>query len=153
MAPSVRNPIAAFVLAIVIALVLSPVAAFGTSYLPYVEFQLFFLGLGLFGIGVLAARYAFLGSLGFLGTYLGAFVGLYLGISLFWWQPFLGVFPLALTMAAAAGLGGFMAGRLGMVRLDRYERFAPTVRRCHNCGNRVGAKAHKCWSCKATLTY
>ncbi len=158
MASPVRNPIAVFLLAVAVSFVLSVVVAFATTLLPFVEFQLFFLGFVLFGIGALASRRAFLGSLGFIGAYLGSFVGLYLGEVLFWVNPYMALFDpylelIALAFAAACGLGGFVAGKLGLHRLIKMERVTPGLRRCHNCGNRVGASAHKCWSCKATLTY
>ncbi|HMA05341.1 MAG TPA: hypothetical protein VKO45_05380, partial [Methanomicrobiales archaeon] len=80
----VRNPLAGFALAIVTAAALSGVAGFASSFIPYLEFRLFFLGVGLCGVGALAGRRTFLGSLGFMGSYLGAFLGLYTAEALFW---------------------------------------------------------------------
>jgi hypothetical protein len=135
------------------AVLLSALAVFLVSlFVPYLEFRLFFLGLALFGIGAFAGRKTYLGSLGFMGAYLGAFVGFYLSEIIFWsTNPMMEL--TALSLALASGLGGFVTGKLGVRKLERIERFAPGVRRCSNCGARVGTSAHKCWSCKATLTY
>lgn len=148
-----RNPLVGFVLAILIAALLSGVAGFASTFVPYMEFRIFSLGLGLCGIGALAGRRTYLGSLGFMGAYLGSFVGFYLAEVLFWVRPGIDILLLATALALAAGLGGWVTGKVGAAKLDRASKYAPGVRRCGNCGARVGTSAHKCWSCKATLTY
>lgn len=148
---SIRNPLTGFVLAIAISALLSGVAGFASDYIPYIEFRLFALGFALFGAGALACRRLFLGSLGFVGAYLGAFVGLLLAQQLFWFNAWEEV--IALALALPAGAGGFMMGKVGVHRLARSQQVTPGLRRCSSCGARVGASAHKCWSCKATLTY
>jgi len=147
----VRNPLAGFVLAILAATGLSAVVGFASTLIPYLEFRLFFLGLALFGAGAFAGRKTYLGILGFMAAYLGAFVGLYLIELLFWTNPWMEL--LALGLALASALGGLMTGKLGVRQLERAAQFGPGVRRCSSCGARVGTSAHKCWSCKATLTY
>ncbi len=149
----VRNPLAGFALAIVISAALSGVAGFVSTFIPYLEFRLFALGVGLCGIGALAGRRTFLGSLGFMGAYLGAFLGFYLSELLFWINPGVDILYLAFALALAAGLGGWVMGKIGIVQLERAAKYMPGLRRCSSCGARVGASAHKCWSCKATLTY
>ncbi len=144
-----RNPLAGFALALVITALIAGVAGFASTFLPYLEFRLFFLGFVLFAAGFFAARRTFLGSLGFVGAYLGGFAGFYVAELLFWTDVPMEL--LALALALAAGLGGFVAGKIGVVRLDRMKALAPAQRRCHNCGERVGVNARKCWSCKASL--
>ena len=149
--PPVRNPLAGFVLAILMAALLAGVAGFASIYIPYLEFRLFFLGFALFGIGAVAGRRTFLGSLGFVGAFLGGFVGLYVAEQLFWLNaPYVEL--QAIAFGLAAGLGGLVTGKLGVLRLNRLRKVTPGVRRCPNCGERVGLSAHKCWSCKASLS-
>ncbi len=148
-----RNPLTGFVLAILKSFVVAILAGYLViTFVPYLEFRLFFLGFGLFAGGAFAARRTFLGSLGFVGAYLGAFVGFYLAeVFVPWFNPWEEL--LALGLALASGAGGFMMGKIGVRRLDRAQRYRSAVRRCSQCGARVGASAHKCWSCKAILTY
>ncbi len=145
----VRNPLAGFVLAILEAALLSGVAGFASTFIPYTEFRLFALGLGLFAVGVFSGRKTYLGTLGFVGAYLGAFLGFYISEQLFWTNPWMEL--LALGLAFAAGFGGLVTGKLGVIKLDRIQAARPTLRRCRNCGARVGLSANKCWSCKASL--
>ncbi len=147
----IRNPLATFMLAILTSLLLSGVVGYASTYIPFVEFRLFFLGFALFGVGALAGRRSFVGSLGFVGAYLGAFVGLLIAQELFWYNQWAEL--IALGLALAAGVGGYTMGRVGIHRLERAQRVTPGLRRCSSCGARVGVDAHKCWSCKATLTY
>jgi len=146
-----RNPLSAFVLAILISALLAGVAGYASTYIPFIEFRLFALGFALFAVGALAGRRIFIGSLGFVGAYLGAFVGLLLAQQLFWFNAYAEL--IALGLALPAGAGGFMMGKVGVHRLARSQQTTPGLRRCSSCGARVGASAHKCWSCKATLTY
>jgi len=145
----IRNPLAGFALAILEAALLSGIAGFGSTFVPYTEFRLFVLGFALFGIGVFSGRKTYMGTLGFVGGYLGGFVGVYVAEQFFWTNPWMEL--IALGLALAAGLGGLVTGKLGVLKLDRMQRVAPGQRRCRNCGSRVGVSAHKCWSCKASL--
>jgi hypothetical protein len=145
----VRNPLAGFAIASLASFVLSAVAGVLSMSIPFTEFRLFALGFGLFTIGALSSRKVFLGSLGFVGAYLGGFLGFYLSELFVWPNPWQEL--LALAVGLAAGVGGFVSGKIGVIRLERMGRFAPTQRRCHNCGERVGMSARKCWSCKASL--
>lgn len=145
----VRNPLAGFALAILEAALLSGVAGSASTFIPYTEFRLFALGLALFVVGVFAGRKTYLGSLGFVGGYLGGFVGVYVAEQLFWTNPWMEL--IAFALASAAGIGGLVTGKLGVIQLDRVKSVRPGPRRCRNCGARVGLSAHKCWSCKASL--
>ncbi len=152
MAPApLRNPLVGFALAILVSAILSGIVGYAATYIPFLEFQLFFLGFALFAVGVFAGRRTFMGTLGFVGSYLGAFVGLYLAEQLFW-PSTTSMEIMALVFSLAAGLGGLVTGKLGILRLDRIQRITPGLRRCQACGARVGISAHKCWSCKATLS-
>ncbi len=156
--PIAGNPLSGFMLAILMSLIGAGIVGYVSAYVPYLEFRLFFIGFALLAVGYLAGRRTFLGSLGFVGAYLGAFVGLYAAETWFWGRAptdlaFLSLELLAFLMALAAGLGGFLSGKLGIIRLERARARTPAVRRCSSCGARVGASAHKCWSCKAILTY
>jgi len=142
-----------FALAILSAVLLSAVAGFASTFVPYLEFRIFSLGVALCGIGALAGRKTYLGTLGFMGAYLGSFLGFYVAEVLFWVRPGVDILLLALGLALAAGLGGWVTGKIGVAKLERAAQFAPGIRRCSSCGARVGTSAHKCWSCKATLTY
>ncbi len=146
----VRNPLAGFALAILVAAPLSAAATVVSTFIPYTEFQLFALGFALFGIGAFAARKTYMGFLGLVGGYLGGFVGVYLAEQFFWRNPWMEL--LALGLACAPALGGLVTGKLGVLRLDRIRYIKPTVRRCRSCGSRVGVSAVKCWSCKAVLS-
>jgi hypothetical protein len=148
---SIRNPLVGFLLVILASLALTAVAGFAGTFIPYVEFRLFFLGFAFFGAGAVAGRKTFVGSLAFVGAYLGAFFGFLLIEQLVWVNPWMEV--LALGLAVPAGLGGFMMGKIGVHRLAREQRVTPGLRRCSRCGARVGLSARKCWSCKAVLTY
>lgn len=157
-ATSVRNPLSGFMFAILAALLGSTAVGFLSTLVPYLEFRLFFLGFALLAVGWFSGRRTFLGSLGFVGTYLGAFLGTYIAEVWFWvLMPtplaFLSMEFLALLLALAAGAGGFMAGKLGIFRLERARARQPSVRRCAKCGARVGPSARRCWSCKASLAY
>lgn len=148
---AVRNPLAGFVLTILVALGLSAVLVGPAALLPYLEFRLFYLAFALFGAGVLAGRNAYLGVLGLIGASLGAFVGVYVGEVVFWWNTYEVV--LAALLALPCGLGGLVTGKLGIRRIEQASADAPVLRRCKRCGSRVGPKAEKCWSCKASLTF
>lgn len=146
----VRNPLAGFALASLASALLSAVAGWASmTFIPYTEFRLFAAGFALVAIGAVASRRVFLGSLGFVGAYLGGFLGFYFAELLFWPNPWQEL--IALGIGLAAGLGGFISGRIGVLKLDRMRKFAPAPRRCRKCGERVGESARKCWSCKASL--
>ncbi len=148
--PKVRNPLSGFGLTIVWALGLSAVVTFGSTFIPFLEFRLFFLGFALFGAGTLAGRQSYLASLGFVGSYLGSFVGLYIVQTLFWYNPW--IFLVTAAMAGACGLGGATTGKLGLRRIERAAMVAPKTRHCPRCGSRVGPTARKCWDCKGYLS-
>lgn len=146
----VRNPLAGFALASTVSALLSGVVGYVGTYIPYTEFRLFFDAFALFAVGAFAARKTFLGSVGFIGAYLGGFLGFYVSELIAWPNPWMEL--MALGVGLAAGLGGLVSGKVGVIKLDRIQRFAPTQRRCQKCGSRVGMNARKCWSCKASLS-
>ncbi len=148
--PKVRNPLVGFAFTILGALGLSALVTLASTLIPFLEFRLFFLGFALFGAGAFVGRQSYLASLGFVGGYLGAFVGLYIIQAFFWWNPWL--FAMTAALAAACGLGGAMTGKLGVRRLERAAQQAPKTRRCPRCGSRVGPTARKCWDCRAYLS-
>jgi hypothetical protein len=150
MASATRNPLVGLVLTIGESFAVSVAAGLVAAFIPFFEFRLFFLGFALFAAGVFAGRETVLGSLGFLGAYLGGFAGLYAALLIVWPENWTEV--LALALALAAGLGGLLSGKLALLRVDRAVVRDQGVRRCVNCGVRVGPSAHKCWSCRATLT-
>ncbi len=148
--PEIRNPLAGLAFTIAWAAGLSAAVTFASTFVPFLEFRLFFLGFALFGAGTLAGRQSYLASLGFVGAFLGAFAGLYVIQLLFWYNAWM--FLLSLAMAAACGIGGAVTGKLGLRRIELAAIMAPKTRRCPRCGSRVGVSARKCWDCKAYLS-
>jgi len=148
--PKVRNPLVGFGLTIAWALGLAAGVTFASTFIPFIEFRLFFLGFALFGAGALAGRQSYLASLGFFGAYLGSFVGLYVVQTLFWYNPW--ILLMTAAMAGACGLGGATTGKLGLRRIERAAMEAPKSRHCPRCGARVGPTARKCWDCKGFLS-
>ncbi len=146
----VRNPIAGLVITIIWALGLSAVVTFAGTFIPFLEFRLFYLGFALFGAGIVAGRQSYLASMGFVAGYLGSFMGLYLVQMLFWYNAWM--FLLSLVMAGACGLGSATTGKLGLRRIELAAMAAPKTRHCPRCGARVGPTARKCWDCKAYLS-
>lgn len=150
----VRNPLSSLLLTILAAAALSalvavPVLLFPLLGLPHVELAVFYLAFASFGVGLLAGRTSFLGSMGFTGGLLGGFTGLLLFQLLLWptgWE-----YLLALGLGAVCGLGGMATGKLGIRRVTRAIDSLPKLRRCQRCGSRVGLSARRCWSCKAYL--
>jgi len=145
----VRNPLAGLALTLLGSFGLCMVVAIPALFIPYFELRIFYLALVVFGVGILAARASFLGSLGFAGSITGGFAGLWLFQTLFWpnsWQ-----FLLALGLGALCGLGGMVTGKLGLRKVERMAEELPKSRRCQRCGVRVGVAARKCWSCRAYL--
>lgn len=158
---SVRNPLAGFAIEIVEALGLSFLIGVPILFLPQRELVYFYLPFALFGVGLFAGRTTFLGSLGFMGATLGAFVGIYLfqlvSAQLFFiaveWPMWPADWAVLLTLAFAAtcGLGGAASGKLGLKRMERRDEHAAKMRRCLKCGVKVGISARKCWSCHSYL--
>ena len=153
---AVRNPLVGFGLTNLAAGGLSFLVGVPILFLPAPELVLFYLPFALFGVGVFAGRTTFLGSLGFLGSTIGAVLGVYLVQILFMpggWPmwPLEWEFLMTLGFAAACGLGGFASGKLGLRRIERTVDNAPKMRRCLKCGEKVGISARKCWSCHSYL--
>ena len=74
---SIRNPLAGFGITICAALGLSFLVGLPILFLPQPELVYFYLPFALFGVGMFAGRGGFLGSVGFVGATLGAFIGIY----------------------------------------------------------------------------
>lgn len=153
---SVRNPLAGFGITICVSLGLSFFAGLGVRILPQPELVYLYLPFALFGIGMFAGRGGFLGSVGFVGATIGAFIGTYAVQLLFipWgWPMWPADWTVLLTLAfgAACGLGGLVMGKIGLRRIDRLSEHGPKMRRCLRCGVKVGVAARKCWSCRGYL--
>src|SRR3972149_10054676 len=78
--PNVRNPIFSLLLTMTMAAGLSlllaiPVVLFPLLGLPYFELQVFCLAFAAFGVGMIAGRASFLGSMGFAGALIGGLAG------------------------------------------------------------------------------
>ena len=154
--PSVRNPLSAFGITIFGSMGLTFLLGVPILFLPWRELVYFYLPFALFGVGIFAGRSGFLGSLGFIGATLGAFMGLYAFQALFvpqgWpmWPSGLTIL-LNLGFAALCGCGGLIMGKLGLRRIERLTDHSAKLRRCLRCGVKVGIGAKKCWSCRAYL--
>ncbi len=145
----VRNPLASLVQTLLASFGLSFLVAIPVLFIPYFELSLFYLALAFFGVGILAGRPSFLGSLGFAGAVTGGFAGLWLFQTLFW--PNAWAFLLSIGFGALCGLGGMVTGKLGLRVVEKLAEELPKQRRCLRCGERVGLAARKCWSCRAYL--
>ncbi len=146
---AVRNPLSGFVLTILSALGLSVLASVPVLFVPYVELQVVILGFVMFAVGVVAGRWSLLGSMGYVGAFVGGFFGFLAFQFLLWptgWE-----YLLALLYGAIGGLGGAVTGKLGLRRVEKMVQSMPKSRRCQRCGARVGLSARKCWSCRAYL--
>jgi ribosomal protein L40E len=154
---TVRNPLSAFIVTILGALGLSIVSAIPTLFIPVLlgpsfELQLIVLSFVLVGVGAVAGRSSIIGSMGFIGAFVGGFGG----ILLFQMIPGLWAtagweFMLALYLGALCGVGGLLTGKLGLKRVEKIVSAMPQTRRCQRCGAKVGISARKCWSCRAFL--
>jgi len=146
----VRNPLSGFLLTILGALGLSVLVPIPVVlFVPWIEIQVFIIGFIMFAIGVVAGRSSLLGSMGFVGAFVGGFFGSLAFSFLLWptgWE-----YLLALLYSAICGLGGAVTGKLGLRRIDRMVQSMPKSKRCSRCGARVGLSARKCWSCRAYL--
>ena len=148
--PTVRNPLSAFIITILVALGLSLLVAIPIGLLvPIFELKLIILSFVLVVIGAVAGRSSMIGSMGFVGSLVGGFFGTFLFQMFFF--PTDWVFLLSLFWAGLCGLGGLLTGKLGLRRVERALSSMPQQRRCQRCGARVGITARKCWSCRAFL--
>lgn len=151
----VRNPLSAFVVTILGSLGLSIIVAGLTIFLPLpitlvFELRMIILSFALVGVGAIAGRSSIIGSMGFVGAFVGGFTGILL-FQLFLW-PTAGLeFIFALYFGALAGVGGLVTGKLGLRRVEKIVSAMPQARRCQKCGAKVGLSATKCWSCRAFL--
>ena len=154
--PSIRNPLAGFGITIFAAMGLTFVLGIPILFLPQPELVYFYLPFALFGVGMLSGRGGFLGSLGFIGATLGAFVGLYAFQTLFiphGWPLWPGDWTILMNLgfSALCGCGGLIMGKIGLRRIERLSEHGVKLRRCLRCGVKVGIGAKKCWSCRAYL--
>src|SRR5213596_860355 len=142
----VRNPLAGFGITIGLAL--------GFSF--FICVPNFFLPFALFGVGAFSGRSGFLGTLGFIGATMGAFLGVYAFQSLFvpqGWPLWFSDWAVLIDAAfgGCCGIGGLASGKLGLRRIERMSETGLKMRRCLKCGAKVGVAARKCWSCRAYL--
>jgi len=152
----VRNPLAGFGITIASALGFSFFMCVPILFLPQAELVYFYLPFALFGVGAFAGRSGFLGTLGFIGATMGAFLGVYAFQSVFLpqgWPLWFSDWAILMDAAfgACCGIGGLASGKLGLRRIDRMADHGMKMRRCLRCGAKVGIAARKCWSCRAYL--
>ena len=100
-------------------------------------------------VGVLAGRSGTFAFASFPVTFLGTFIGYSVFVVIA--APPLNILYAALhatiaALAAWAAATALMARVAPEVRLENEEK-----RRCRMCGARVGPKASRCWSCRASL--
>ena len=158
---AVRNPLAGFGITIFAALGLSfLIGSIGVYLFQFLslpqELVYFYLPFVLFGVGIYAGRSGFLGTLGFIGGTIGGFIGVYLVQSLFvpqGWPLWPADWAILMDAAfgVACGIGGLVAGKIGLRRIERMTEHGMKMRRCLKCGAKVGIAARKCWSCRAYL--
>jgi ribosomal protein L40E len=150
---AVRNPLVAvfvtmFEAAIFAFLLCLPLLVFPILALP-VEVSLFFAVAAFALAGTLAGRAGTFAAAALASSFLGGFIAYAIFFAIFF-------APLSLGFAAAhglvAGLGGWASAARRMtkvrseVQLENVEK-----RRCRGCGARVGPRAKRCWSCRASL--
>jgi len=148
----IHNPLSSFVLTIIAALGLSIVAALPTLFVSVFEFRIIVMSFALVGVGAVAGRSSLIGSMGFVGSFVGGFAGI-LAFQFTVWPTAGWEFMLALYFGALCGLGGLATGKLGLRRLEKAVKDMPQIRRCQRCGAKVGLSASKCWSCRASLPH
>jgi ribosomal protein L40E len=150
---AVRNPLVAVLATLLRAAIITPLLLVATLVfrllgLP-LEVSLFYGIAALAVAGFMAGRSGAFAFTAFPVGFLGAFVG---------YATFVAVLapPLILlyavihatiaALAAWAAATGLMARVTPEVQLENEEK-----RRCRLCGARVGPKATRCWSCRASL--
>ena len=148
----IHNPLSSFVMTILGALGLSMVAAIPTLFVSIFELRIIVLSFALVGVGAVSGRSSIIGSMGFVGAFVGGFVGI-LAFQFTLWPTAGWEFMLALYFGALCGLGGLATGKLGLRRLEKAVKDMPQIRRCQRCGAKVGLSASKCWSCRASLPH
>src|SRR5207244_10819888 len=129
--------------------------------LHYVILQQAYLGVfyrpcALFGVGSVSCLIGCLGTLGFIGSTMVAFLGVYAFQSLFvpqGWPLWFSDWTILIDAAfgGCCGIGGLASGKLGLRRIERMSETGLKMRRCLKCGAKVGIAARKCWSCRAYL--
>src|SRR5437762_2166389 len=107
----VRNPLAGFGITIASALGFSFFMCVPILFLPQAELVYFYLPFALFGVGAFAGRSGFLGTLGFIGATMGAFLGVYAFQSVFLpqgWPLWFSDWAILMDAAfgACCGIGG-----------------------------------------------
>src|SRR5439155_538739 len=86
----------------------------------------------------------FLGTLGFIGATMGAFLGVYAFQSLFvpqGWPLWFSDWTILIDAAfgGCCGIGGLASGKLGLRRTERMSETGLKMRRCLKCGAKVGS--------------
>src|SRR5439155_22161695 len=119
----VRNPLAGFGITIGSALGFSFFICVPILFLPQAELVYFYLPFALFGVGAFSGRSGFLGTLGFIGATMGAFLGVYAFQSLFvpqgwplWFSDW--TIPTAAAFGRWSGIGGFSSGKPGLWHVE-----------------------------------
>ena len=150
---AVRNPLVAVLATLVRAAVLTPLLLVVTLVFRFLgfptEISLFYGVAALATAGFVAGRSGAFAFTAFPVGFLGAFIGYASFVALL--APPLDLLYAVIhatvaALAAWAAATGLMARVAPEVRLENEEK-----RRCRMCGARVGPRATRCWSCRASL--
>jgi len=151
---AVRNPLVGIFVALAKAAILAPILSlpivlFGFLGLP-MEVALFYEVAAFAIAGAFAGRSGTFGWAAFPAAFLGGFFA-YVVFNALAAPP---MYPLyALIHATIAGGAAWAAALHRMAKVTPELRLeSEELRKCRSCGARVGSHAHRCWSCRATLS-
>src|SRR3989442_14169716 len=137
---SVRNPLSSFVVTILGALGLTIIVSIPSLFLTIFELKMIVLSFVLVGVGAVAGRSSIIGSMGFVGAFVGGFTGFLLFQWILW--PTVGLeFMLALYLGALCGLGGLLTGKLRLRRGGKIVQAMPQTPPRARCGAKGGSTA------------
>lgn len=150
---AVRNPLVGLLTTLVWAAVLTallslPLLLFTYLALPS-EVALIY-GVAVFAVaGAVAGRSGTFAWAAFPTAFIGAFVG-YAAFNLLFYAPMNLLYATIHATIAALGAWASSVSHMSKVRTEvRLE--SEDKRRCRMCGVRVGPRANRCWSCRASL--
>src|SRR2546428_3499170 len=112
----IHNPLSSFVMTILSALGLSMVAAIPTLFVSIFELRIIVLSFALVGVGAVSGRSSIIGSMGFVGAFVGGFVGILAFQFTLWPTAGWGVM-LAPYFGAPSGPRGVPTGKARLPRL------------------------------------
>lgn len=151
---TVRNPLTAALVSLCWTAILAPLLAIPIVVFRYMgippEVSLFY-GIAAFAIaGAVGGRSGTFAFMAFPVAFLGGFLGYVVFFSIA--GPSVDLL-FAVAHATIAGLVGWAVAIRSMAKIRREVQLEnEDKRRCHMCGTRVGPKAKRCWSCRASLT-